>query len=292
MGERPKRQGRASAPVALVTGASRGIGRAVAVALAGAGFDVAITARTEQEGERREHSSTLAASDTSPLPGSLATTAREVEAAGRQALLVPADLLDLASVVSATDRVLETWGGVDVVVNNGRYVGPGHMDRFLDTPVPVIEQHLVANVLAPLHILRKVLPGMLERRRGTVITMTSRAGVADPPAAAGDGGWGMGYAVSKGAVQRVLGVLAVEHAGSGVRFFNLSPGGVATERLRADMGAFGFDGARWAPPELVGAVVAWLATADEAAGLPLELAAQELSRQHGLYPAWQDSWSS
>lgn len=276
---------------ALVTGASRGIGRAVAVALAGAGFDVAVSARTEQEGERREHSSTVRSSDTSPLPGSLATTAAQVEAAGRRALMVPADLLDLGSVEAAVDRVLEEWGGVDVVVNNGRYVGPGHMDLFLDTPLPVIEQHLVANALAPMHILQQVLPGMLERGRGTVITMTSRAGVADPPAAAGEGGWGMGYAVSKAAVHRVLGVLAVEHAGSGLRFFNLSPGGVATERLRADMGPFGFDGAKWAPPELVGAVVAWLATAEEAANLPLELAAQELSRERGLYPAWTGTWS-
>ena len=276
---------------ALVTGASRGIGRAVAVALAEAGFDVAVSARTEKEGERREHSSTVRASDTSPLPGSLATTAAQVEVAGRRALVVPADLLDLGSVEAAVDRVLEDWGGVDVVVNNGRYVGPGHMDRFLDTPLPVIEQHLVANALAPMHILQQVLPGMLERGRGTVITMTSRAGVADPPAAAGEGGGGMGYAVSKAAVHRVLGVLAVEHAGSGLRFFNLSPGGVATERLRADMGPFGFDGAKWAPPELVGAVVAWLATAEEAANLPLELAAQELSRERGLYPAWTGTWS-
>ena len=56
--------------VAFVTGASRGIGKVCAIALAEAGFDIAITARTVQEGEAREHSSTVAASDTSPLPGS------------------------------------------------------------------------------------------------------------------------------------------------------------------------------------------------------------------------------
>lgn len=284
-------RGARSAPVALVTGASRGIGRAVAVALAEAGFDVAITARTEQEGERREHSSTVRASDTSPLPGSLASTAAQIAAAGREALAVPADLLDLASVGAALDRVLEEWGRVDVVVNNGRYVGPGHMDRFLDTPIELIEKHLVANAVAPLHVLQRVLPGMLERGSGTVITITSGAGIADPPAPAGAGGWGMGYAVSKGAVHRVLGVLAVEHAGSGIRFFNLSPGGVATERLRADMAEFGFDGRGWAPPELIGAVVAWLATSEEAASLPVELEAQELSRERGLYPEWDHVWS-
>ncbi len=276
--------------VAFVTGASRGIGKAVAIAAAQAGYDVAITARTIQEGEAREHSSTVRASDTSPLPGSLRATAEAIEAAGRSVLAVPADLLDLASVGAATAVVLERWGRVDLLVNNGRYVGPGHMDRFLDTPVELIERHLVANVIAPLHILKMVLPGMLERGEGTAITMTSGAAYAPPPAPAGEGGWGMGYSVSKGAVHRVLGVVAVEHAGSGVRFFNVQPGGVATERIRADMAGFGFDGAGWAPPELIGAVVAWLATSEEAGSLPVDIEAQELSRERGLYPEWTGSW--
>src|SRR5687767_4927783 len=83
--------------VALVTGASRGIGRVCAQYLARAGFDVAITARSVQEGEEREHSSTLKKSKTNPLPGSLQSTAALVEAEGREALLVPADLLDPVS---------------------------------------------------------------------------------------------------------------------------------------------------------------------------------------------------
>ncbi len=199
-------------PVAFVTGASRGIGKAVAIAFAEAGYDVAITARSQVEGEEREHSSTVRETNTRPLPGSLQSTAEAITATGRSVLAVPSDLMDLASVGAATAVVLERWGRVDVLVNNGRYVGPGHMDLFLDTPVELIERHITANVVSPLHILKMVLPGMLERGNGTVITMTSGAGYADPPAPAGAGGWGMGYSVSKGALHRVAGVLAVEHA--------------------------------------------------------------------------------
>ena len=84
---------------AFVTGASRGIGKACAVWLARAGYDVAITARSVLEGEAREHSSTVASSNTRPLPGSLSTTADLIRAEGRQVMTVPADLLDRASLV-------------------------------------------------------------------------------------------------------------------------------------------------------------------------------------------------
>src|SRR5579863_3769321 len=152
--------------VALVTGASRGIGKAVAVSFARTGFDVAIGARTVHEGERREHSSTVATSDTSALPGSLDATAALVEETGRRALAVSLDLLEPASLHEAVDSVLDRWGRIDVLVNNGRYVGPGHMDRILDTPVELLDRHLAANVMAPVILTKLVVPPMVERGGG------------------------------------------------------------------------------------------------------------------------------
>src|SRR5258705_3022470 len=171
--------------VAFVTGASRGIGKACAVHLARAGFDVALTARTVSEGEPREHSSTLRTSNTKPLPGSLSTTAALVESAGVRALALPADLLDRASLSAAADAVLERLGRVDVLVQNGRYIGPGHMDRFLDTPLELLDKQLEANVLAPLLLAKMFLPGMLERAAGRVLDVTSAARYGDPPLSAG-----------------------------------------------------------------------------------------------------------
>jgi NAD(P)-dependent dehydrogenase (short-subunit alcohol dehydrogenase family) len=274
--------------VALVTGASRGIGKAVAQHLARAGFDIAIGARTVHEGEAREHSSTIAKSDTRPLPGSLDSTAVLVQGEGRQALSVYLDLLDRSSLGAAVAIVLERWGRIDVLVNNGRYIGPGHMDRFMDTPVELYDKHLEANVLAPIILSRLVLPGMLARGDGIIINMASGSGTMDPPAPAGQGGWGLGYGMSKAALHRIAGLLKVELGEQGIRAYNLSPGFVATERLAMDMGEFGFDASRGAPAAVIGAVAAWLATAPEAHALSGEwIEAQPKCRELGLLPDWR-----
>jgi NAD(P)-dependent dehydrogenase (short-subunit alcohol dehydrogenase family) len=274
------------AGVAFITGASRGIGRACAAELASLGYDVAVTARTVREGERRNHSSTLSAVDDSPLPGSLEAVVDQVRGLGRQALAVPADLLDRASLGAAVATTMERLGPIDVVVHNGRYIGPGHMDRFLDTPIELLERMIQANLFAPLVIDRLVLPQMVERGKGTLVNITSSSGYGDPLKPAGTGGWGMGYGISKGAFHRVAGFLAVELDGTGVRCFNVQPGLIATERIGQDMAKFGIamDGA---PMEVVAKVIGWLASSDEAPqynGRTIE--AQFFCHERGLLPGW------
>jgi NAD(P)-dependent dehydrogenase (short-subunit alcohol dehydrogenase family) len=275
------------AKVAVVTGASRGIGKAIAVELAGAGYDVAILARTVHEGEQREHSSTIKRSDTSPLPGSLDSTAELVRATGQRCLSVQADLLDHPSLERAITQVLDEWGRIDVLVNNGRYVGPGHMDFIIDTPVQVLRDHLEANALAPVVLIKAVLPQMIERNAGTIIDITSSVAYEDPPAPAGEGGWGLGYAFSKGALHRIAGMLAVELRDTGVRAYNIQPGFIATERIQQDMGVFGFDASTGAPAAVIGKVCRWLVESPDAAKYNGQnIQAQPFCSQHNLLPGW------
>jgi NAD(P)-dependent dehydrogenase (short-subunit alcohol dehydrogenase family) len=253
--------------VAIVTGGSRGIGFAIARALGMEGARVAIASRGA---------------------GELEQARANLELGGIEAFAQSADVASHDDLRSFIDEVLRRWGRVDVLVNNGRYVGPGHMDSFLDTPIDLHEKHLEANVLAPIVLTKLVLPQMLERGEGYIVNVASGAGASDPPAAAGKpGGWGLGYGMSKGALHRLAGILTVELGDRGIVAYNLSPGFVATERIAIDMGTFGFDASKGAPPDVVGAVVAWLVTTPEGRALNGSwVEAQDKCRELGLVPDW------
>jgi NAD(P)-dependent dehydrogenase (short-subunit alcohol dehydrogenase family) len=277
-----------SAPVALVTGASRGIGKASAIALAEAGFRVAIAARTLRAGTGRDDSDTGGGR---PVPGSLEETAHEIERRGALALPVRMDLLEPASLTAAVATVTATWGRIDVLVNNAVHTGPGSMTPFLDLDLDVLRTKFEANVFAQFALTKAVIPGMMARGGGTVVNITSAVATTDPPAPPGAGGWGLAYAMSKGAFHRMAGILAVELADRGIRAFNVEPGFVVTERMAVNAAALGYEGRyRGCPPSVVGAVVAWLATNanDEAAALNGQtVAAQRFALERRLHPDWR-----
>jgi NAD(P)-dependent dehydrogenase (short-subunit alcohol dehydrogenase family) len=274
--------GQTGRPTALITGASRGIGKATAVALAAAGHDVAITARTVHEGEGFDDSDSAKRS----VPGSLDTTAELVEEQGARALAVPMDLLDRDSLTAGVERVLGDWGGIDVLVNNAIHTGPGSMLRFEDTSIDMIETKLAANVVSQVVLIKAVLPHMAERGSGTIVDVTSAVAITDPPAPPGEGGWGLAYAMSKGAFHRLAPNLTVEYPE--LRFFNLEPGYVQTERALQNAADLGLEG-RYpgAPPSVPAAVIAWLATspdADEHNGATIT--AQKVAKDRGLHEKW------
>jgi NAD(P)-dependent dehydrogenase (short-subunit alcohol dehydrogenase family) len=272
---------------AFVTGASRGIGKAIALRLARGGYDVAIAARTLSDGETREHSSSVKFSDTSALPGSLNATAALIREAGADVMVLQADLLDRASLGAAAATLLERWGRIDLVVHNARFIGPGHMDSILDTPVEVLEKHVQGNALAPLVLNRYFLPAMIAQGGGTILYLTSSAAFTPSPAKPGAGGWGLSYGMSKAAGHMIAAQLAVECADKGVRAFNLQPGAIKTERILQDMSRFGFGADFGEPPEVIGEVAYWLATSPDAdAYIGQCVDGQKLCRELNLLPAW------
>lgn len=244
-----------STKVAFITGASRGIGAEAAVALARQGYRVAITARTLAEGERHDHVGSDA-----PLPGSLEATEAAVKAAGGEALCLQADILDEQSVVDAAARALAHFGRVDLLFNNAIYQGAGNQESVLDVTREQLDCIYQGNVFTPLALVKTLLPGMLERGEGTVINMVSYTAFNNPPAPAEKGGWGFAYPSSKAAFARMAGSLRVEHRDEGVRFFNMEPGTVVTEVMKA-AGVTEEVMARFKPctPQAIAAVVAWLA---------------------------------
>ena len=278
--------GQASSPIALVTGASRGIGRASALALADAGFDVAITARTVREGEGTVAQPTTDAGGDVAVSGSLETTAAEIAERGQRALPITMDLLSADSVRAAAETALHEWGRVDVLVNNAIWSGPGLLDPVGVLDLEALDTAFTANVLRQVLLTQLILPSMVEQGSGLILNLTSSAGqVDDPPYQVVELKM-LGYAhcASKGAFHRMAPLLQAEHESDGITAINIDPGFTWTEAMAAlDLHNFG-----GAPPEATGTVVAWLAEDTERTvewrGRTLN--SLELCAQLGLVQGW------
>lgn len=219
-------------PVALVTGASRGVGKAIAIALADHGYDLVITGRTMEEG------SAVNPANGQPLPGSLRTTADEIASRGARCFPVRADILDLDDVPASFDRCLTAAGGhIDLLVNNAIYVGPGNDSLLADTEPDDIVRRVTGNLTAPLLITRAFIRHWLAHRqsdgpsRVTIVNITSDAGRRTPPVPADEGGWSTVYAATKAGFHRLADMLALEYGDRGLHVINVNPGLVATERV-------------------------------------------------------------
>ena len=276
-------------PVAIVTGASRGIGRAGALALAEAGFDVVVSARTVHEGEGRAEPNSVREETTLTIPGSLERTAREIEDMGRRALVVPMDLIDPVSVTALPRRVMEEWGRIDVLFNNAIFRGVGTLDRIAALTVESMTNLMKGNFMHQILLIQQVLPHMLAAGGGTIIDMVSGSARLDPIAPPGEGGWGILYSASKAAFARVAGGINAEYRSMGVKAFNVDPGNVVTEARKAVKpdDEYG-DNYGSEPAEATGKVVAWLATQPDADRfLGKWIFAPKLCSDLGLLPGWE-----
>lgn len=194
--------------VALVTGASRGIGEALAVRLGGAGIDVACVARTV---------------DAHPtLPGSLAGTVEQIREAGGRAELFACDLADPDDRASLVPRVESSLGPVDILVNNAAALIYGQPSTLTLKRRQVMFE---VNVQAPIDLAQAVIPGMLERGHGWILNITSAEAEHRPlDRTEVQHGWAStGYGASKAALDRYTGGLAGEMAGTKVAVCALAP---------------------------------------------------------------------
>lgn len=274
-------------PVVLVTGASRGIGAATALAFGRAGWRVAITARSQAEGQALDHQ--LRRPDGSLFAGSLARSAEALRAAGATVFAHPMDLLDSASLDAAADAVLAQFGRVDLLINNAVYQDRETNALLAGLDDAALARTLQGNVIAPFHLTRRLLPAMLAGGGGQVINVCSGAGQYDPPLTAEQGGWGFAYGASKAALARLAGLLNCEHGHQGLRAFSVNPGLVSTEAVTATLGDNSLLAQRHGamPPEAIAAALVWLATDPRAAALarqPRLVELQALVREQQLQP--------
>jgi len=178
---------------ALVTGASSGIGRALALRLAREGARLALVARREAE---------------------LEALAAEIRAGSGEALVLPFDVADRDQARQACRSALAHFGTVDLLVNNAGY---GHHRRFVDWDVDDMERMLRVNYLGALYFTKELLPQMLERERGWLVFMASVAGkIASPEESA--------YAASKFAMVGLAAALSLEVEDAGVHVLTVCPG--------------------------------------------------------------------
>ena len=188
--------------IALVTGAGRGIGRAIAVGLAAEGARVAVTARSLDE---------------------LESLAREVKAGGGDALVVPGDLSDRSAPASIVRTVTETWGPIEILVNNAGVGSSQNPKALVDFDDDFWDLTLMVNLTAPYLLTKLVLPSMMERGWGRIINISSIAGKLG-------GEHGAAYGTSKHALLGLTRSTAVEAAPHGITANAICPG-VTRSRL-------------------------------------------------------------
>jgi NAD(P)-dependent dehydrogenase (short-subunit alcohol dehydrogenase family) len=225
-----------SGKVAMVTGATRGLGEVAAKALAKAGAEVAVCGRSRPDLER---------------------VSAEIQDLGRRAEGFFLDVLSRSSIDQAVSQILERFGKVDILVNNA---GVNHRVPFLEFPEEEWDRVIDTNLKGYFLVAQAVVPQMLQRGYGKVINMSSILGTVALPMQAA-------YAASKGGVDQLTKVMALEWARSGVRVNAIGPTYFETElvaQLRNDPERVRFieertPMGRWGQPEELEGIVIFLA---------------------------------
>lgn len=249
----------------LITGATRGIGKAAALAAAQRGYAVAVTGRTVKEGDARFVSKE--SGDSVTVPGSIERTVREIEKAGGEALGLQLDIGDRASIDAVFDAVIDKWGRLDGLFNNAMYQSPYAMAPISSLDAEVAEDAMRSLFVNHLHITQRALSVMVPQGAGRIVFISSGAGNMLCERKIDQGGWGMLYAAGKAAFSKLAEFVDLEYRDQGIASFHIQPGLTLTESMIAQYGDAAKDLGGEQPvfkPEDTGRTVAWMLDAPEA----------------------------
>jgi len=253
--------GKLDGKVAIVTGASRGIGKAVAIGFAREGALVAIVARTVEQLK-------------SGLAGPILETADEVKTAGGKALAIRTNILVEDEVQAMVEKVLNEWGTIDILVNNSAVAAPG---PFSETTTKRWELVIGVNLLGTFLCTKAVLPTMMKQRSGSIINTSS--GAADGRIRSVTGA---AYGTAKAAVEHFSCSLAAELGPYNIAVNCYKPAqGVATEGYVFNLPP-DFDKSRLVGPEKMVKAAIFLAQQDASGVTGCVARDEELIQWHGL----------
>ncbi|MCH7997112.1 MAG: SDR family oxidoreductase [Chloroflexi bacterium] len=225
--------------VVVITGASRGVGRALAIGFSGEGATVVATARTLRPGA-------------GVFEGSLEETVDQIAGAGGRALAIPCDMTVEAEIRALVDRTLAEAGPIDVLINNA---GISHHGPLAGLSVEEFDRVMSVNLRGPFITCKYVVPGMMERRRGNIINLTSRNAIWDSPE-------DLVYGPSKAALDRFSKNLAEDLKPYNIAVNALSPGLIISYMTRNWDPSNNPRGLEISPPEVVLPAALWLAQQD------------------------------
>jgi len=233
--------------VALVTGASRGIGKAIALQLAEDGADVVVCARSEVS--------------TDELPGSIGETAEGVRAKGRRALAVNVDVSKPSDLKRAVEETVREFGRIDILVNNAGVITSG---PFLGGDPDLLDSFYATNVRGPYILAQLAAPLMAQNGGGIIVNISSGSARNPSPPQPGvspgprPNGAGVIYGMTKAALDRMGAGLAVELSDMNIAVLQIYPGFTITERNSRQPPRPGQDLSRAERPETTAKAVAFL----------------------------------
>jgi NAD(P)-dependent dehydrogenase (short-subunit alcohol dehydrogenase family) len=249
--------------VALISGASRGIGKAIALQLADLGADIVVTART-----------------VNPRPdigGTIGETVSEIEGRGATAMSVQADLLDPDDVSRLAAATLDRFGKIDILVNNAAFIGDEVFQSFWEMSAEGWRQQFELNVNVQFALMKHFSPMMREQGAGLIVNLGSNNGnvpTGDLPLPR-KGGLGPGYPTTKAAIVHMTKWVGNELLADGIAVVCVGPGYARSESAEILSAKMGIDVAQAQPVEVAARVVGYLATCHDPlqyAGLYLESA--------------------